>query len=291
MDFINSLNNKKFIVLCEIDPPKGIDTSGLYEITDLFKGRVDALLVSDMPSAVMTLGSIVTSYILEQRGFNTICNISCRDRNILALQSDILSAAALGLETIYITQGDDITNGDHPRAKPVKEIDAYELLAIVKKMHEGSDSAGNKLSGAPRIKVGTFVNSNLAGDSLDHEISKLENIANDIDFLITPPIFDLQLFEISLDKIKRIIDVPVIADLILLKSVATARFLNSHVNSVNVPDTIIQRLYSAGDKLMESIAIAAELINGLKDNCEGVKITALGWEAKIPAYLDAAKIT
>src|SRR4030043_1251063 len=118
MGLVNSMGSK-FVICADIDPPKGVDTAGLFRTANLLKGRIDALIVNDMPSAVMRMGSLATSYLLKERGLETICNITCRDRNVLALQSDILSAASLGLENIYISRGDDITYGDHPRAKPV----------------------------------------------------------------------------------------------------------------------------------------------------------------------------
>jgi methylenetetrahydrofolate reductase (NADPH) len=288
MGFIDSLKNGKFVILCEIDPPKGIDTSGLFEKADLLKGRVDALLVTDMPSAVMKIGSLTVSYLLKGRGFDAIYHLSCRDRNALALQSDLLSAAALGIENVYITEGDDITLGDHPRSKPVNEISADEFLGIVKKLQEGHDYAGNELEGVPRFNVGTLLNSNAQGSAIDDEFAKMEErVKQGVAYFITPAIFDLKSFEKFMKRVRSNYKVPVIAELILLKSVATARFLNRHVPNVTVPDAIIDRLYSAGDKVMESITITAELIRGLKNLCDGVHILALGWESKLPDFLDA----
>ena len=106
MGLLDSLNDGKFSVVVEIDPPKSSDTAGLFKMTDPVKGRVDALLAADMTSAVMKLGSLSVSYLLKQRGFDTICNFTCRDRNILALQSDLLNASALGIDTIYINKGE-----------------------------------------------------------------------------------------------------------------------------------------------------------------------------------------
>src|SRR3990172_3797494 len=145
MGLINSMGSK-FAICAEVDPPKCVDATGLFRTADLLRGRIDALIVNDMPSAVMRMGSIATSYLLKERGFDTICNITGRDRNVLALQSDILSAASLGLENIYITRGDDIPFGDHPRAKPVNEINDDQLLTVVGRLKEGTDAGGNKLN-------------------------------------------------------------------------------------------------------------------------------------------------
>jgi methylenetetrahydrofolate reductase (NADPH) len=288
MGFIDSLNKGKFVVLCEIDPPKGIDTSRLFETADLLKGRVDALLVTDMPSAVMKMGSLAVSYLLKDRGFDVIYNLSCRDRNALALQSDLLSAAALGIENVFITEGDDITLGDHPRSVPVNEIGVDAFLRVVKGLQEGHDYADNELEGIPTFNVGSLLNSNAQDKAMDEELVKMEErVKQGVSYFITPAIFDLKSFEKFMKKARSNYKVPIFAELILLKSVATARYLNRHVDNVSVPDVIIDRLYSAGDKVMESIAITAELIRGLKDLCEGVHILALGWESKLPDFLDA----
>lgn len=291
MGFMDSINKKEFVTLCEINTPKGVDTRGLYEVTNLLKGRADALMITDMPSAVMRMGSLSASYLLKERGFDTIYNITCRDRNLLAIQSDILGASALGIENIYITNGDDITMGDHPRSKPVMEVDDSMLLSLLKRLQEGYDTSGNELEGAPKFNTGAYINSNARVHALEHELGKMEEkIKQEVAFFITPAIFDLKSFEEFISKIKPYNRAPVIAEVILLKSVATARFINRHVENVSVPDEVIDRLHSAGDKLAESIAITGELIKGLKKLCSGVHIVSLGWESKLPLFLDAAEI-
>jgi 5,10-methylenetetrahydrofolate reductase len=287
MGIINSMGSK-FAICAEVDPPKGVDATGLFRTADLLRGRIDALIVNDMPSAVMRMGSIATSYLLKERGFDTICNITCRDRNVLALQSDILSAASLGLENIYITRGDDITFGDHPRAKPVNEINDDQLLTVVGRLKEGTDAGGNKLNSAPQLNIGVAVQYDPTGNSPDQEIEIMnDKIARGAAFFITPPVFDLNAFEKFVTKTRGKVRAPILAEIIVLKSVATARYINKHIQGITVPDRYIDRLYSAPDKQKESIAIAAELIKGLKILCSGVNIKAMGWEDKIPSYLDA----
>jgi methylenetetrahydrofolate reductase (NADPH) len=290
MGFITSLNNK-FVICADIDPPKGVDTASLFRTAYILKGRIDALIVNDMPSAVMKMGSLAASYLLKEKGFDAIYNLSCRDRNVLALQSDILSAAALGIENIYITQGDVITSGDHPHAKPVNEINDDELMTLLKKLKEGTDAGGNKLNSSPQLNIGAMIQSSLAGDALEKEIERMKDKTDKgAIFFLTPPVFDLNAFEVFIKKARRAVQVPIIAELIILKSVATAQYINKHIDGIYVPDKYIDRLYSAPDKQKESIAITAELINGLKQLCNGVNIKAMGWEEKIPAYIDAADL-
>lgn len=288
MSFLDKLKNKEFVKLCEINPPKGIGLNELYETTDMLKGRVDALLVVDMPSAVMQMSPMAVSCLLKKRGFDVICNVTCRDRNVLALQSDLLGAYALGIDNIYITDGEDIKLGDHPKAKSVYEVSAKQLIHIVQHLHDGYDSAGNKLVDSPKFNMGTFVNSNMELEYMDKELVQMEDkIEQGASYFLTPAVFDLKLFEKFITKVKKNYDVPVIAEILVLKSVATARFINKHVNNVTVPDEIIERLATAGDKKHESIKITSELVKGLKELCDGVYIIALGWESKIHEFFDA----
>ena len=170
------------------------------------------------------------------------------------------------------------------------EVDAAQLLSITKALQGGSDLEANSLDGSPQFNVGAYLNIKGDGNIFDITVEEVEDqVQNDVSFLITPAIFDLTAFERVLQKVKHL-NVPIIASVILLKSVATARFLNKHVDNVYVPDTIIERLYTAGDKQKESMTITAELINGMKNLCHGVNIMAMGWEDKIALYLDAAHI-
>jgi len=286
MGFMDELAKGEFVKLCEIDPPKGVDAAELFQTADILKGRIDALLVTDLPNAVMKMGSLAASFLLKEKGFDVICSITCRDRNVIALQSDILSAFALGIRNLYITDGTDIKSGDHPKASPVNEINSMELLSIIKRLKEGYDSGGNEITGKPDYNTGIFVNSNAKVHALDLELRKLEEkINNEAAFVITPAIFDVKLFEGFINKLNKLYKIPVIAEVILLKSVATAKFINKHIDNVMVPEPVIERMYSAGDKQAESIAIAVDIIRELRNICHGVKIVPLGWEAKVPAII------
>ncbi len=291
MGIIDSIKKEKFVVISEIDPPKGANADPVLEKAEMLKGRVDALLITDMPSAVMKMSPISASCLLNQKANETICSMSCRDKNILALQGDALGAAALGIRNIYITEGEDITFGDHPKAQPVNEVTANEFLGVAVKLMDGVDSAGNTLEGAPQFNIAGCVNPNAMGEEFDNEISKIIELDKQgVSFLITAPVFDIKTFQKFVKTVRHNSNIPIIASTILLKSVATARFINMHVDGVSVPDAIIDRMYSSGDKGKESIAITADLISGFKKICQGVNLQAMGWEAKIPAYLDAAGI-
>lgn len=291
MGFRDRLSKGEFVKLCEIDPPKGVDTSELFRTADILKGRIDGLLVSDSPGAVMKMGSLAVSFLLKQKGFDTVCNITCRDRNILALQSDILSAFALGITNLYISDGIDVKSGDHPNALSVNEVSTTELLSIIKRLKEGFDSGGNEIIGKPDFHTGIFVNSNAKVHAIDLELRKLEEkINNEAAYVITPAIFDIKVFEGFIKKVNNLYKIPVIAEVILLKSVATAKFINRHIDNVMVPDSIIERIYSAGDKQAECIATCVDIIKELKNICQGVKIVSLGWEDKVPAIISEVDV-
>jgi len=291
MGLRNVIQSGRFLVLAEIDPPKGTDLSGFYETAGALKNRVDACVVSDLPGAVMTMSSLAACSLLGARGMETVYTILCRDRNILALQSDILGAAALGIGNICVRAGEEITTGDHPRAKPVGEINDAELLAVVDAMEKGTDAAGNGLNGAPSFFKGSAVEVGV-GDS---DVAPLaENMLarkdRGADFFITSPVFDLKRFERFMTVVRQMTDAPVIAETVILKSVGTARYINRHLPGVEVPDRYMDALYSAGSREKASMEITAELIRGFMGLCEGVSIRALGWERKVPAYLSEAGI-
>ena len=154
MSFKDKIRSRAFVVTSEIGPPKGIETQKLLEDADLVRGRVDAFNVTDLQTSVMRLGSLAVCALLKRHGLDPVYQLTCRDRNRLALQSDILSAAALGIENISILTGDYTTAGDHPEAKPVFDLDSVQLLQVVGKLQSGVDMKGNKLTGAaPRFCV------------------------------------------------------------------------------------------------------------------------------------------
>lgn len=271
----------------EIGPPKGIETAKMLEDAELIRGRVDGINVTDLQSSVMRLGSLAVCSLLKQRGFEPIFQLTCRDRNRLALQSDILSAAALGIENILLLTGDYTTLGDHPDAKPVFDLDSVQLLQVVHTLQQGADMRGNKLEGlAPKFCVGAVVNP--GADPLEPQIIKMEKkIEAGAEFFQTQAVYDIKTFEHFLSKIKHL-KVPVMAGIVLLKSAGMARYMNKNVAGVSVPDTLIKEMEETKDKVVKSIEIAARLIKELKPMCQGIHVMPIGWDKKVPLVLDAA---
>jgi 5,10-methylenetetrahydrofolate reductase len=287
MDFKEKIQAGKFLVTSEIGPPKGIETKVILEDAELVRGRVDAINVTDLQSSVMRLGSLVVCGLLKQKGFEPIFQVTCRDRNRLALQSDILSAASLGIENLLLLTGDHTTMGDHPDAKPVFDLDSVQLLQVVKKLQEGLDMRGNKLEGAaPKFCMGAVVNP--GADPLEPQIAKMEKkIAAGAEFFQTQAVYDVKVFENFLSKIKHL-KTTILAGIVLLKSAGMAKYMNKNVAGVLVPDHLINEMQETKDKVAQSVDIASRLIKELKPMCQGAHIMPIGWDKVVPRVLDAS---
>ena len=288
MTFCDKVKANKFIVTSEIGPPKGIDIKEALEDADLIKGKVDAINVTDLQSSVMRLGSLAVCHLLKDRSIEPIFQIACRDRNRLALQSDLLSAAALGIENVLALTGDYTTLGDHPEAKPVFDLGSIELLDVIKTLQEGKDMKGNALKGAPKFCVGAVVNP--GADPLEPEIIKMEKkISSGALFFQTQAVYDIELFKRFLDAAKHL-KTTILAGIVLLKSAGMAKYMNKNVAGVFVPDSLIKEMEETKDKSAQSIEIAARLIKDLKPLCQGIHIMPIGWDRKVPLVLSAAEL-
>lgn len=288
MNFEEKIKSKKFVITSEIGPPKGIDIKDMLEDAKLLKERVDAINVTDLQSAVMRLGSLAASHLLKDEGLEPIYQVTCRDRNRLALQSDVLSAAALGIENILVLTGDHPSRGDHPQAKPVFDLDSVQLIEAIKTLESGRDMAGKDLKGAPKFCVGAVVNP--GAEPLEPELIKFEKkIKAGAEFFQTQGIYDVDVFARFVDKVKSH-NACIIAGIILLKSADMARYMNKNVAGIFVPDGLIREMEGAADKQAKSVEIAARLIKGLKSLAQGIHIMAIGWNKLVPRILDAAEL-
>ena len=289
MTFKEKIQAGKFLVTSEIGPPKGIQTQVILEDAELIRGRVDAINVTDLQSSVMRLGSLAVCSILKQKGFEPIFQITCRDRNRLALQSDILSAASLGIENILALTGDHTTLGDHPDAMPVFDLDSVQLLQVIKKLQEGVDMNGNKLEGIPpKFCMGAVVNP--GADPIEPQIIKMEKkLEAGAEFFQTQAVYDIKVFENFLSKIKHL-KTTILAGIVLLKSAGMAKYMNENVAGVFVPQNLIDEIKSVSkeERANKSIEIAARLIKELKPMCQGIHVMPIGWDKKVPSVLEAA---
>jgi len=286
MSLKEQLASEKFVVIAELQPPKGNHVTELMKHAEHLRSRVDAVSVPDLQNAIMRLGSLSVCALLKGKGIDTIFHLSCRHRNRLALQSDLLNASALGLENILILQGDDPSLGDHYEAKNVLDLGLLGLLEAAKRLREGCDLMGHELSGQPTFCLGTQINVGILGRGLGlDEVEKKVHLG--VDFFLTDSIFDPDLFKAFAEKVSPF-KIPIIAGITLLKSVGMARYISKHVEGTSIPEPIIDRLMKSSDKQKTSIEIAGDLIKAIQPFCQGVHLIPIGWESQIPGVLDYA---
>jgi methylenetetrahydrofolate reductase (NADPH) len=276
----------KFAITSENGPPKGTDVAEMLENAELVRGRVDAMNVTDQQSSVMRLGSLAGCALLKQRGVEPVFQLTCRDRNRIALQSDLLSAAVLGIENVLCLTGDYVGMGDHPDAKPVFDLDSVSLLETVKRLQNGHDLANEELKGRPAFCAGAVVAP--AADPLEPQIIKMEKkVKAGAQFFQTQAVYDSKAFESFMNQVKHL-NVAVMVGIVLLRSAAMARFMNKNVAGIHVPDALIEEMDKAEDRTKKGVEIAARLIREMKGMCQGVHIMAIGTEKLVPGILDAA---
>jgi len=278
----------EFVVTAEVGPPKGTDVTHLLDMAEIVRDHVHAVNVTDQQSSVMTLGSLTVCHMLHQRGIEPVFQITCRDRNRIALQSDLLSAAVLGIENVLCLTGDYVTLGDHPMAKPVFDLDSVSLLRAVGALEEGHDLAGKPLQGTPTFFPGAVVSP--CARPLGPQIAKMEKkVEAGARFFQTQAVYDPAQFEAFVREVEHL-NVPILVGIILLKSAGMARFMTNNVAGVTVPDPLIEEIGGASkpDRPTKSVEIAARLIREMKDMCQGVHIMTLGWEQYVPQLLGEA---
>ena len=292
MSLQSVLESGSFAVTAEIGPLKGTDVTELMAVAQLLRGKVTAVNVTDQQSSVMRLGSLTVSHLLFEKGLEPVFQLTCRDRNRIALQSDLLSACVLGIKNVLAITGDLPQKGDHPQAKPVYDLDSVQLLSIIGKLNSGFDMNGNALKGKTDFFPGAVVNPGANTEpGLKLQLLKMEKkIEAGARFFQTQAVFEPEKFY-EFTKRTESFRVPILAGIIPLKNARMARFMNENVAGVHVPDILIKQMTDAKDKTQAGVEIAAKLIKSLKDICHGVHIMPIGWEAKVPEILAAAGLT
>jgi len=292
MKLIERFKPGKFVITCEVGPPKGIEIEGLINELEPLQSKVDAFNVTDLQSSVLRVGSLATCRLLKDRDLEPIMQLTCRDRNRLGLQSDVLSAAVLGIENLLCLTGDHPQLGDHPEAMPVFDLDSVQLLSAVKGLMGGKDMAGNDLEGRPpEFCLGAVVNP--GAEPLEPQIMKMEKkVQAGAEFFQSQAVYEVDKFADFMRKVKSAVGgkVPVMAGIVFLKSPAMAKFMNANVAGIHVPEEIINELAGVDKekRVEKSLEISARLIRQLKDLCQGVHIMSLGWERHISTVLKMA---
>ena len=278
------LQSGNFVVTAEINPPKGVDMTDTLSRADVLSGLVDAVNLTDHPGSHMSVSPLALAPLIQERGLEAILQVTCRDRNRIAIQGDLLAAHVLGVENVLCLTGDPVGAGDHPEAKTVFDLDSIRLLEAATSLNRGTDMGSNRLKGAPSFYLGAAVNP-FASELADEIIRMEEKVSAGARFFQSQAVFDTtQLAEFM--AIVKPLGAPVIAGIILLKSGEMARHMNQNLPGVLVPDNLIAELDGAQDKAQAGIQIAARIIREARGICDGVHIMAIGWERYIPQVLE-----
>ena len=283
-------DNGQFVVTAEVGPPKGIHLEHLVEEATEYLSGITAVNVTDNQSSVMRMGSLPACVALKNAGLTPILQLTCRDRNRIALQSELLGAAALGIENILCLTGDHTKMGDHPGAKPVFDLDSVSLLYTAAQLEGGHDLAGLELVGEPpKFAKGAVVSP--ISDSVDAQLAKMERkVMAGADYFQTQAVFESDKFIKFMEKAKEF-GKPVQLGVIIPKNVGMCKFMNANVAGVHVPDEMLDELRADKEKTKAGITgleIAARIIRECRPSCQGVHIMSLGWESKIPTLMEMA---
>jgi methylenetetrahydrofolate reductase (NADPH) len=290
--FKEVLQSGKFVVTGEIGPPKGTNIEKMLHHIDLLKDKVDAMNVTDHQSSVMRYPSIGGALAIKERGGEPILQMTCRDRNRLALQAELLFAYSRGIRNVLCLTGDAITVGDHKTAKGVFDIDSSQLLRAVRMLESGKDMGGNDLDGAVEFCAGAIVTPEAVPPG--PQLLKFEKkVDSGADFFQTQAIYDLDNFRRFMDFARKF-EVKMLAGIVLLVSARMASFMNKNVPGIFVPQGLIDELAGApkGTALDKGIEIAGRMIRQIKEEklCDGVHIMAIGKEEVVPDIIKAAGI-
>ena len=283
-------DNGEFVVTAEVGPPKGIHLDHMVEEAKMYLKDLDAVNITDTQSTVMRTSTLATCVALKNAGLNPIYQATCRDRNRIALQSDLLGAAAMGIDNILCLTGDHTKMGDHPGAKPVFDLDSVSLLSTAAQLEQGKDLAGLELVGeAPKFAKGAVVSP--ISDSVDAQLAKMERkVMAGADYFQTQAVFEPEKFIKFMERAKEF-GKPVQLGVIIPKNVGMCKFMNANVAGIHVPDEMLDELRADKEKTKAGITgleIAARIIRECRPYCQGVHIMSLGWESKIPTLLEMA---
>jgi 5,10-methylenetetrahydrofolate reductase len=291
MSLQSKLESGQFAVSCEFGPVKGTDTHEIKENIEILKSKVDAANVTDQQSSVMRLSGLVTAALCVQGGLEPIFQMTCRDRNRIALQSDLLGAWVMGIKNVLALTGDLPSLGDQPMAKPVFDLDSVTLLQTISTLNSGKDLSGIELKGTPSFFPGAVVKvENNTEASFELQIAKFQKkVAAGAKFFQTQACYEPKSFEKLMRRVEKF-KVPVMVGVIPLKNAGSARYMNANVAGIHVPDELIDIMAKASKEDREKVGLemAANLIKQMKGMCQGVHIMAVAWEKKVPEIMALA---
>jgi 5,10-methylenetetrahydrofolate reductase len=290
MDFKEALKRKKFLVTSEVQAPIDEEPEELVKNLSLVRGRVDGVTVSEAEIDGVVGDTIKTCEILQENRFKAIYQTTTREKNRLQLQKDFLSAHEAGVENLLVFTEDYRITGDSLQEMMFFHVDSGKIQSVLEHIREGRTVEGEELPFKAEFVLGSGVESAWGKNVPDLEMKEMEEMTKiGAGYFLTTPIFDLDRFEKFMNQVQTF-GVPVIAEVMILRTAGMARFLNRHLKSGMVPERLIQQLAKSPDKQKASIEIFADIVAGLKHICQGIHIITIGGEDKLKYYLDAAKL-
>jgi len=284
------LESGQFATTVEYNPPKGTNVSSIMDNAKALLGKVHGVNVTDNTAAILRAGSMSVCRLLYEMGHDPVMQMTCRDRNRLAIQSDLMSAHILGIRNMLCLTGDYPTVGDHKDAKPVYDLDSIGIMQVIHSLNQGKDLTGHKLNGLTDLYIGAAVTPEQ--DPRGPMLAKFEAKVNaGTKFFQTQAFYDVEKFK-SFMKAVRKFPVKVLAGILVLRSAKMAEFMNANIPGVDVPQDIIDELKAAGDEraLDVGVQIAVRTINAVRAHCDGVHIMAIKAVDRLPEIIQKAEL-
>lgn len=284
------LESGEFVTTVEYNPPKGTDVSHILDNAKALLGKVHGVNVTDNTAAILRAGSMSVCRLLYEMGHDPVMQMTCRDRNRLAIQSDLMSAHILGIRNILCLTGDYPTVGDHKDAKPVYDLDSIGVMQVIHALNQGRDLAGHKLQGPTDLYIGAAITPEQ--DPPGPMLAKFEAKVNaGTKFFQTQAFYDVEKFKAFMKTVRKF-PVKVLAGILVLRSAKMAEFMNANIPGVDVPQAIIDELKAAGDEraLDVGVQIAVRTIKAVRAHCDGVHIMAIKAVDRLPEIIQKAEL-
>ena len=283
------LEKKRFVVTSEIQPPVDTDIKELLKNIEKIRGRLDGVTVPEFELEGVVTDSIGACKILRDNKFDPVLQTTCREKNRLDLQTYLLKASEQGVRNILAFTADYRITGDSLQEIMFFHVDSGKLFSVVDSLKEGQDVVGREVEKRDFF-VGSGIDAGWGKNVPDLELKEMEEMVKlGTGYFLSTPVFDLDEFQKFMKRVEPF-GIPVIAEVILVRTAGMAHFINRHLKQGLVPQEIIQKLAEAPLKEKASIEIFTDIIKGLKDICQGVHLIPVGWEEKLPKFLDAAKL-
>ena len=292
MKFHEKIDDNRFLVTAELGPPQSCDSNVIRKKTAYFRNGVDAVNITDNQTAIVRLSSIAAAKIVLEEGLEPVIQMTCRDRNRIAIQSDLLGAAALGISNVLCLTGDHQRFGNHPESKPVFDLDSVQLIAAVKRLNEGFFLSGESIKTIPHFCIGGGANP--FAEPYPFRIMRLaKKIKAGARFFQTQPVFDLERFAEWMQGVRELglhQETAILAGVMPVKSAKALLHMQKEVPGMRIQPDFIQRMERARDPEEEGIQMASEIIEELKkiEGVRGIHLMPLMWERMTPRILEVS---